>query len=265
MNRILGAIGGRLARYLAAPSHCARAVAPTDLQAVKEAIRPGDVLLVEGNSRFSSAIKYLTHSNWSHAALYVGEGQGGFIEADVVDGVRVVGWSEFDGMGLRLCRPVALRPDDVERVIAAARARLGHLYDLRNVFDLARYLLPTPPVPGRVRRRMLSLGSGDPTRAICSGMIAQCFQSVRYPILPHIEHRADDPNCATCLREYWHVRHHSLFVPADFDRSPYFAIVKPEAQPTLDYAALDWAGIAPEPDEQAKLPILSGQTRSADL
>ena len=69
MNRILGAIGGRLARYLAAPSHCARAVAPTDLQAVKEAIRPGDVLLVEGNRRFSSAIKYLTHSNWSHAAL----------------------------------------------------------------------------------------------------------------------------------------------------------------------------------------------------
>ena len=61
------------------------------------------------------------------------------------------------------------------------------------------------------------------------------------------------------------MRHHSLFVPADFDRSPYFAIVKPEAQPTLDYAALDWAGIAPEPDEQAKLPKLSGQTRSADL
>jgi len=240
MHRILGAAGGALARYLCATSHCARIVAPTHLDAVRAAIRPADVLLVEGNSRFSSAIKYLTHSNWSHAALYVGGDAGGFIEADVVEGVRAVGWDAFVGMGLRICRPLALRPQDVQRVIDAARARLGHQYDLRNIVDLARYLLPTPPVPGRVRRRMLSLGSGDPTRAICSGMIAQCFQSVRYPILPEIEQRADDPNCATCLREYWIARHHSLFVPADFDRSPYFAIVKPEAQQSLDYAALAW-------------------------
>lgn len=31
---------------------------------------------------------------------------------------------------------------------------------------------------------MLSLGSGDPARAICSTLIALAFQSVRYPILP---------------------------------------------------------------------------------
>ncbi len=266
MNRILGAAGGALARYLSAPSHCARVVAPTNLDAVRAEIRPADVLLVEGNSRFSSAIKYLTHSNWSHAALYVGEEAGGFIEADVVEGVRAVGWDAFGGMGLRICRPVALRPEDVRRVIDAARARLGHQYDLRNIIDLARYLLPTPPVPGRVRRRMLSLGSGDPTRAICSGMIAQCFQGVRYPILPEIELRADDPNCATCLREYWAVRHHSLFVPADFDRSPYFAIVKPEAQPQLDYAAIAWADPAEYalPREQKKPRIAPGQARSAN-
>ena len=90
MNRLLASAGGALARYLAAPSHCARAVVPTDLDAMRRTIRAGDVLLVEGNSRFSSAIKYLTHSNWSHAALYVGEGAGGFIEADVVEGVRAV-------------------------------------------------------------------------------------------------------------------------------------------------------------------------------
>ncbi|MGC8703485.1 MAG: lipo-like protein [Thiomonas sp.] len=240
MNRILAATGNALARYLTAPSHCARITAPTDLDAVRAAIRPADVLLVEGNTRLSSAIKYLTHSNWSHAALCVGEDAGCFIEADVVEGVHTVGWDAFVGMGLRICRPLALRPQDAQRVIDAARARIGHTYDLRNIFDLARYLLPTPPVPGRVRRRMLSLGSGDPTRAICSGMIAQCFQGVRYPILPEIEQRADDPNCAACLREQWAVRHHSLFVPADFDRSPYFAIIKPEASAALDYAALPW-------------------------
>ena len=32
--------------------------------------------------------------------------------------------------------------------------RIGLRYDLRNVFDLARYLFPTPPVPQRVRRRV---------------------------------------------------------------------------------------------------------------
>lgn len=258
MNRILGAAGGALARYLSAPSHCARITAPTDLDVVRAAIRPADVLLVEGNTRLSSAIKYLTHSNWSHAALYVGEEAGCFIEADVVEGVHTVGWDAFAGMGLRICRPLALRPQDVQRVIDAARARIGHTYDLRNIFDLARYLLPTPPVPGRVRRRMLSLGSGDPTRAICSGMIAQCFQSVRYPILPEIERRADDPNCAACLREQWAVRHHSLFVPADFDRSPYFAIIKPEASAALDYTALPWQGVdAPE------VPLAAHIARSA--
>ena len=36
-------------------------------------IRPGDVLLVEGaRSKVNSAIRYLTQSTWSHAALYVG-------------------------------------------------------------------------------------------------------------------------------------------------------------------------------------------------
>src|SRR5574337_378503 len=59
-----------------------------------------------------------------------------------------------------------------------------HRYDLKNVVDLARYLLPTPPVPVGWRRRLLALGSGEPTQAICSTMIAQAFQSVSYPILP---------------------------------------------------------------------------------
>ena len=39
-------------------------------------LQPGDVLLVEGNSRVSVAIKYLTQSTWSHAALYIGDALG---------------------------------------------------------------------------------------------------------------------------------------------------------------------------------------------
>ena len=32
-----------------------------------------------------------------------------------------------------------------------------------------------------------TLGSGDPTRAICSSLIAAAFGSVRYPVLPDVE------------------------------------------------------------------------------
>src|SRR5208282_354723 len=35
--------------------------------------------------------------------------------------------------------------------------------------------------------RMLALGSGDPTHTICSTLIAEAFQHVRYPVLPRIE------------------------------------------------------------------------------
>ena len=59
-------------------------------------------------------------------------------------------------------------------------------YDLRNILDLLRYFFPTPPVPVRWRRRMIAFGSGDPTRAICSSLIAQAFQGIQYPILPKI-------------------------------------------------------------------------------
>jgi hypothetical protein len=39
---------------------------------LRAVLRPADVLLVEGNTRISTAIKHLTQSTWSHAALYVG-------------------------------------------------------------------------------------------------------------------------------------------------------------------------------------------------
>jgi len=47
---------------------------PSDPTALRRSLRPGDVLLVAGSSKLSTAIKYLTQSTWSHAALYVGEG-----------------------------------------------------------------------------------------------------------------------------------------------------------------------------------------------
>lgn len=249
MNTVLGWLGGHLARYLAREVHVHSAVPATRPERLLATLRPGDVLLIEGNSRVSTAIKYLTQSTWSHAALYVGNAlvEAGknpehcFVEADTVKGVRSVGISAFSGLHSRICRPIGLTLEDGQKLAAFAIARIGSPYDLRNVIDLARYLFPTPPVPLRFRRNLLALGSGDPTRAICSTLIAQAFQSIRYPILPitTIENDAR-PDCPACVNEILSVRHHSLFAPRDFDVSPYFEVIKPTIEAGFDFHALKW-------------------------
>ena len=89
---------------------------------------------------------------------------------------------------------------------------------------------------------MISLGSGDPTRAICSALIAQAFQSVHYPILPDISTiSAESEDHQHCIAEIVRVRHHSLFVPRDFDVSPYFSVVKPSLVDGFNYKAMVWA------------------------
>lgn len=260
MGFLFDRIGRWLGHALSRQVHVHTLSQPTPAGNLLACLRPGDVLLVEGHSRISTAIKYLTQSTWSHAALYVGDtlqnrAPAGhcFVEADIVAGVRSVGVEEFIGLHSRICRPSGLTDDDCRKVVTYAVRRLGHQYDLRNVFDLARYLLPTPPVPQRFRRRMLALGSGDPTRAICSTLIAQAFQSVRYPILPVVTRRASrDPTCADCVEEILRVRHHSLFAPRDFDVSPYFTVIKPTVVRGFDYRSLQWED-DPTADEDARI------------
>jgi hypothetical protein len=252
---ILQKIGARLAHYLAKPRKGATRIATTTPEKLANSLRPGDVLLVEGNSTFSTAIKYLTQSSWSHAALFVGDAlpaaaegmeQPVIVEADVNDGVRSVGLSFYTPFHTRICRPIGLRRDEIDMLIGYVVARLGYKYDLRNIIDLARYLLPTPPVPLRFRRRMLSLGSADPTQAICSSLIAQAFQSIQYPILPEIVvQQSADPSCAACYQELHQIRHHSLFTPRDFDVSPYFQIIKPTLDHGFDPHTLVWSEATP--------------------
>lgn len=251
-------IGDRLSRYLSQRTRARNTSARTDATLLMASLRPGDVVLVEGLTRISAPIKYLTQSIWSHAAIYVGDvllergaspGPGrAFIEADLRAGVRAVGVEAFAGLNCRICRPVGLSAQETQAVIAFVAARIGYRYDLKNVFDLARYLLPAPPVPLHLRRRMIALGSGDPTRAICSTLIAQAFESVRYPILPIIERvPSGDPLHPDCIAEILHVRSYTLYVPRDFDVSPYFAIIKPTLASGFDFRRLAW-------DEALTLP-----------
>lgn len=238
MNRFSAALGRSLARFLQKQTRGYMLMAVASHARMRACLRPGDVVLVEGDRRISGAIKYLTQSTWSHAAMFVGDGEGrDLIEADLRDGVRYITLESLLHLNLRICRPLGLTQDDRMRVLDHMRASLGRRYDLKNVWDLARYLLPQPPVPKRFRRRLLSLGSGDPTRAICSTVIAEAFQSVRYPILPMIQTTTENE----VTREIFHIRHHSLYAPRDFDVSPYFAVVKPTIEGGFDYRAVEWA------------------------
>jgi len=247
MGWMLDRVGRVVARYLERPAPGYEPFTPSDPAALRASLKPGDVLLIEGNNHISGVIKYLTQSTWSHAALFVGpieettdaDGEAHvLIEANIEDGVVSAPLSKYYPYHTRVCRPAGLSVDDCLRVCTYAVERIGLGYDLKNITDLMRYLMPLP-VPQRWRRRMIALGSGDPTRLICSALIAQAFEAVRYPILPRVtrmESRA-------ARREILEIRHSSLYAPRDFDISPYFSVVKPTIERGFNYKGLHWADL----------------------
>ena len=256
MAQVLDTIGRVIARYLERPVQGYEPFTPSDPAALRKSLEPGDVLLVEGNSHISRVIKYLTQSTWSHAALYVGPIEGVnthegephvLIEAEIGEGVVSAPLSKYYPYHTRICRPVGLSQEDCRTVCNYATQRIGFGYDLRNIVDLMRYLVPLP-VPQRWRRRMLALGSGTPTRIICSALIAQAFEAVRYPILPKVTRLESE----SARREILEIRHSSLYAPRDFDISPYFKIVKPTLLEDFNYKRMDWADLPAQPPAYAK-------------
>jgi hypothetical protein len=220
--------------------------ASDDSTGLRETLRPGDVLLVEGKGRISGSIKYLTQSAWSHSALYVGPIAGAstdgephvLIEANLGEGVVSAPLSKYLPCKTRICRPVGLSEVDCEKVCSYARERVGFTYDFKNAIDLMRHLLPAPMAQSR-RCRTIVLGSGDANRMICSSLIAQAFDVVRYPILPKITRVAS----RTAAAEVAERRHSSLYAPRDFDISPYFMVVKPMLARGFNYKDMQWADL----------------------
>lgn len=237
-----------LARFLNQPISNYRHFSPEKKERLERVLRPGDVLLVEGDRRISVAIKYLTQSTWSHACMYVGNALGDgepekrvLVEADIVEGVIGVPLETYLNLNMRICRPVGLSDAEIQELVSFVVSRLGQSYDTSNVFDLLRYLLPTPPVPARFRRRMLKLGSGDPSRYICSTLLGQAFQHLNYPVLPRrAKSRNNNGESSMTDQDILVRRHYSFFTPRDFDLSPYFRVVKPTLESTFDHRALMW-------------------------
>ncbi len=226
-----------------------------DFERIRYELRPCDVILTEGRSRVSDVIKYATQSTWSHAALYIGRIH------DIEDPqVRSLALDHFNGPpdtqllvegilgrgtvispltfyrqdNIRICRPCGLSPADAQRVIANAVQRLGDKYDVRQILDLARFLLPWTFFPRKWRSSLFT--DSQSTRTVCSTMIGEAFHSVHFPILPHIKRHEE-----TGIELFNH--NPRLYTPRDFDYSPYFEIIKfPfvgfDAQPA--YRTLPW-------------------------
>jgi len=268
----------RLVDWLTTPLERYEQRASNDLDALKRHIRKGDVLLVEGDQRVSYVIKVLTQSSWSHSALYIGDEllrRGGaireralasfgsdaehlIVEA-LMSGVVASPLAKYVDFNVRICRPHRLRPEHLRQILDDAVASIGWRYDLRNVFDLTRYLLPVSLVPQRWRQAALHFGSGAPTEVICSSLLGQLFGKVRFPVVPEEEspHAASlappgllsrllGPGRPAYTRRF-RMRHPTLLTPRDFDLSPYFEIVKFNviADGDFDYQRMRWAEEAP--------------------
>jgi hypothetical protein len=245
-------LSDKILHYLAQPTGRYAPFYAPDPDVVRKALQPGDIVLVEGNSRLSATIKYLTQSTWSHAALYVGERPGDvaadgepnvLLEAEADTGVVTVPLSKYVNFHTRICRAVGVDDASRQKVIDYALKRVGMQYDSQRIVDLARYLFPYPPVPVWFRRRMLAIGAGDPTRAICSTLIAEAFATIRYPILPErVAINGKTYGVAPYVQsEFAHIRKHGLYTPRDFDVSPFFAIIKPTLAAGFDYHTVQWA------------------------
>ena len=235
-------------------------------------LRPADVVLFEGRSRVSEVIKIITLSPWTHAALYIGR------LSDIADPeARAIVQRNYDGdpdkplvieslLGfgtivnpltdyvddnLRICRPTGLSYEDQNKVVSFATEHIGMNYDVRQLLDLARFMFPYGILPRRWRSSLFQHNAGRPTNIVCSSMIARCFQSVNYPMLPVIKTDQNDSLI-------FHKRNFRLFVPTDFDYSPYFEVLKFPAWPISmkeGYRDLPWTDEDPEEPKEEKMPM----------
>src|SRR6187200_155184 len=137
--KFLDWVGAHVARRLVRPTSGYEPYAAARPELVAMTIRPADILLVEGaRSKVNSAIRYLTQSTWSHAAIYVGLGANlgerdgeplVLVEAELGKGVIASPLSKYNTYNTRICRPVGLTPEDRSKVVRYAVERIGYDYD----------------------------------------------------------------------------------------------------------------------------------------
>jgi hypothetical protein len=162
------------------------------------------------------------------------------IESELGMGTIVRVLTTYEGEHLRICRARGLGYSDSQKVVAYAIGRLGTAYDVRQIFDLARFFFPWWILPRRWRSSLFSRRPGENTQTVCSTMIAEAFGQIQFPILPLVK-REDGGKVQLFMRNP------KLCTPSDFDYSPYFDIIKYpflDMQHHSDQRLLPWQGSA---------------------
>lgn len=264
MSRLRRWFTARLIRWLTAEHPAGAPALDVDFPGLLAQIQPADVLLIDGQSRVSDIIKSVSQSSWSHVALYLGrpsDFSGGLgaalaahgaanepliLEVLLGQGAVVNPLVVYRDNRMRICRARALAAADREAVVQYVLQREGYGYDLRQLVDLARFMLPWGLLPRRWRSSLFRAPDGRRTRTVCSSLIAEAYQAVNFPVLPVVQRDASG-------KVHWRKRDARLYTPKDFDLSPFFDIVKYpprgyEVAPA--YRAIDWeAEVCNGPDD----------------
>ncbi len=266
-----------LTRLLTTPLSSYEVRVPNSLENLKSQLRKGDIVLVSGDQRVSMVIKYLTQSSWSHTAMFIGDelrrhhpdrakqldekfGEDAkylILEADNDEGVSCTPVSKYLNHNLRVCRPRYLRKQDFDKLLQYLFERLGHRYNFRHIFELARWFFPVSVIPRRFQKAVLHYGGEHKHEVICSTLLARAFRSIGYPILPRVtvnEVQLESSFMSRLLRRngnairaLYREEDPALITPRDFDLSPYFDVVKVNhvSEARFDYRRIEWATDAP--------------------
>ena len=260
-----------LVRFLNGETPRSVHMSPINFARLMQTVRPGDIVLVEGQTRVSRAIRSITHSVWTHSALVVGHlydlrdpalrsivrsrlsaeqwDAPILVESELGKGVFVSSLLRYQGKHLRLCRPRGLSRADARRVCTYSLLHVGADYDVRQLLDLARFLLPWwTVIPRRWYSSLFEHNTKESTQQICSTLIARSFSKVRFPVTPLVVHREGK----------YHLLQSNprLVTPRDFDHSPYFEVIK---YPLLNqddigfYRKLPWSEEGPHEHEVHKV------------
>ena len=131
-------IGTQLAKFLTKEHIQNDAYYRISIDDIKSILKPGDVVLVEGQSRVSSAIQFITNSNWSHAAVFIGKTDyfnHCLIEVKAVDGCTYTDINTYMHHNLRVCRPIFLDKRKKKILINYLVKKIGTKYDLKNIIE----------------------------------------------------------------------------------------------------------------------------------
>jgi len=211
-----------------------------DFHKMSEALQLADVLLFKGRARISRVISIVTQSRWTHAALYIGRCSDYAEDSEILTFIRqhfdgdmdeqlllesllgqgtvITPLANYENDSIRLCHPRGLLKEDAEKVVLHAVQQVGREYDIRQLFDLARFMYPYTILPRRWKSSLFTYKAGAVTKAVCSTVLVEAFMSVKFPVIPVIHEKDDQVSM--------HKRNPRLYTPRDFDYSPYFDIYK---------------------------------------